>query len=31
VGEAFVTNDPGSSQAKDAIAKIIAFTHQHLG
>ena len=31
VGEAFVTNDPTSPQAKDAIAKIIAFTHQHLG
>jgi acetyl esterase/lipase len=31
VGEAFVTNDPDSPQAKDAIEKIIAFTHRELG
>ena len=31
VGEAFVTNDPTSPQAKDAIAKIIEFTHKQLG
>ena len=31
VGEAFITNDPGSAQAKDAIAKIIDFVHRELG
>ncbi|HYC43989.1 MAG TPA: alpha/beta hydrolase [Burkholderiales bacterium] len=31
VGEAFITNDPNSPQAKDAIEKIVAFTHKHLG
>lgn len=31
VGEAFVTNDPNSAQAKDCIAKIIEFVHRELG
>lgn len=31
VGEAFITNDPNSQQAKDAIEKIIAFVHRELG
>jgi len=31
VGEAFVTNDPNSPQAKDCIAKIIEFVHRELG
>ena len=31
VGEAFITNDPNSQQAKDAIEKIIAFLHRELG
>jgi len=31
VGEAFVTNDPNSPQAKDCIAKIIEFLHRELG
>jgi acetyl esterase len=30
VGEAFVTNDPNSPQAKDCIAKIIEFVHREL-
>lgn len=30
VGEAFVTNDPTSPQAKDCIAKIIEFVHREL-
>ena len=30
VGEAFVTNDPTSPQAKDAIAKIIDFVHREI-
>ena len=31
VGEAFVTNDPTSPQARDAIEKIIDFVHRELG
>lgn len=31
VGEAFITNDPNSRQAKDAIEKIIEFVHRELG
>lgn len=31
VGEAFITNDPNSSQARDAIEKIIEFVHRELG
>jgi acetyl esterase len=31
VGEAFVTNDPNSQQAKDCIEKIIEFMHRELG
>jgi acetyl esterase len=31
VGEAFITNDPNSPQAKDAIEKIIEFVHRELG
>ena len=31
VGEAFITNDPNSQQAKDAVEKIIAFVHRELG
>ncbi len=31
VGEAFVTNDPNSPQAKDCIEKIIEFVHRELG
>jgi acetyl esterase len=31
VGEAFITNDPTSAQAVDAVEKIIAFVHQELG
>ena len=31
VGEAFITNDPNSPQAKDAVEKIIAFVHRELG
>ena len=30
VGEAFITNDPNSSQAKDALEKIIEFVHREL-
>lgn len=30
VGEAFITNDPNSQQAKDAVEKIIAFVHREL-
>ncbi len=30
VGEAFITTDPNSPQAKDAVAKIIEFVHQQL-
>lgn len=30
VGEAFITNDPASAQAKDAIDKIIEFVHRAL-
>ena len=31
VGEAFVTNDPNSQQAREAIKKIIDFVHRELG
>jgi acetyl esterase len=31
VGEAFITNDPNSQQAKEAVAKIIEFVHRELG
>ena len=31
VGEAFITNDPNSPQAKSAIEKIIEFVHRELG
>ena len=31
VGEAFITNDPNSPQAKEAIEKIIEFVHRELG
>jgi acetyl esterase/lipase len=31
VGEAFITNDPSSQQAKDALEKIIDFVHRELG
>lgn len=31
VGEAFITNDPNSSQAKSAVEKIIEFVHRELG
>ncbi len=31
VGEAFITTDPNSLQAKDAVEKIIAFVHRELG
>ena len=31
VGEAFITNDPNSLQARDAIEKIIEFVHRELG
>ncbi len=31
VGEAFVTNDPTSQQARDCIEKIIEFVHRELG
>jgi hypothetical protein len=31
MGEAFITTDPQSSQARDAIAKIISFVHQQIG
>jgi acetyl esterase len=31
VGEAFITNDPNSPQAKEAVEKIIAFVHRELG
>ena len=31
VGEAFITNDPNSSQARDAVEKIIEFVHRELG
>ncbi|HTE16177.1 MAG TPA: alpha/beta hydrolase [Burkholderiales bacterium] len=31
VGEAFITNDPNSSQAKSAVEKIIDFVHRELG
>lgn len=30
VGEAFITNDPNSPQAKEAVAKIIEFVHREL-
>jgi acetyl esterase len=30
VGEAFITNDPNSQQARDAVAKIIEFLHREL-
>jgi len=30
VGEAFITNDPSSPQARDAISKIIEFVHREL-
>jgi acetyl esterase/lipase len=30
VGEAFITNDPDSPQAKDAVAKIIEFVHREI-
>jgi acetyl esterase len=30
VGEAFITNDPTSSQAKQAIGRIIDFVHRTL-
>lgn len=31
VGEAFITNDPNSPQARDAVEKIIEFVHRELG
>jgi hypothetical protein len=31
VYEAFITNDPNSPQARDAIEKIIDFVHRELG
>jgi acetyl esterase len=31
VGEAFITNDPNSPQAKEAVEKIIEFVHRELG
>ena len=31
VGEAFITNDPNSQQARDAVEKIIEFVHRELG
>jgi acetyl esterase len=31
VGEAFITNDPTSPQARDALEKIIDFVHRELG
>jgi hypothetical protein len=30
VGEAFITNDPDSQQARDALEKIIEFVHREL-
>jgi hypothetical protein len=30
VGEAFITNDPASQQARDAIEKIIEFVHREM-
>ena len=30
VGEAFITNDPASQQARDAIEKIIEFVHREI-
>jgi hypothetical protein len=30
VGEAFITNDPSSPQAKDAIERIIEFVHREV-
>jgi acetyl esterase/lipase len=31
VGEAFITTDPNSPQARDAVEKIIGFVHRELG
>jgi fermentation-respiration switch protein FrsA (DUF1100 family) len=30
VGEAFITNDPTSPQARDAVEKIIEFVHREM-